>query len=262
MKFSRHALLPLFVALSLLTVGGACRAENSPLPAAMASEEAGGPSPEAENDPQLYLQLIARMQEKNLYFASLAHLDAFERRWPGNARAALLRGDALRETEYFERAKAIYRNLLKGEQSAAAYHGLGIIAARQGDQRAALEALEKANQLAPTNVFILNDLGYSQLLAGRADDARLSLHKAAELDQRNSRVGGNLALLYLLENKPERAQGIMKWYQLPDSKRQEIYRKFQELQAVKAKSGDESAEFDANKQKIDKVEGAPRSARE
>lgn len=262
MKFKRIALAPLCLALSLLTGPASSHAETSPPLSAMAGEEAGGRAPDTENDPELYLQLIAGMQEKSLYFAALAHLDAFDRRWPGNQRAALLRGDALRETAYFEKAKAVYRNLLKGEQSAAAYHGLGIIAGRQGDSRAALEALEKANQLAPTNVSILNDLGYLQLLGGHLADARLSLHKAAELDQRNARVGGNLALLYLLEKKPERAQGIMKWFQLPESNRQEIYRKSRELVDAKAKAGPESAEFDANGQKIDKVEGVSRRAQE
>lgn len=209
---------------------------------------------DAENDPELYLQLIAGMQEKNLYFASLAHLDAFDRRWPGNVRAALLRGDALRETGYFERAKAVYRTLLKSDLSAGAYHGLGLIAGRQGDQAGALEALEKANQLAPTSVPILNDLGYVQLIGARLDEARLSLHKAAELDQKNVRVGSNLALLYLLDKKPERAGSIMKWYQLPEAHRQEIYRKSQEMMKTYPGGQVLSTEISAAGQKIDKVE--------
>jgi len=211
---------------------------------------------DAENDPELYLQLIAGMQEKNLYFASLAHLDAFDRRWPGNTRAALLRGDALRETGYFERARAVYRNLLKSDLSAGAYHGLGLIAGRQGDQAGALEALEKANQLAPTSVPILNDLGYIQLIGARLDEARLSLHKAAELDQKNVRVGSNLALLYLLDRKPERANSIMKWYQLPETHRQEIYRKYQEMMKTFPAPPGSSTEVSAAGEKIDKVENS------
>ncbi len=217
---------------------------------------------DSENDPELYLQLIAGMQEKNLYFASLAHLDAFDRRWPGNARAALLRGDALRETGYFERARAVYRNLLKSDLSAGAYHGLGLIAGRQGDQAGALEALSQANRLAPTSVPILNDLGYVQLIGGQLDEARLSLHKAAELDQKNVRVGSNLALLYLLDRKPERAGSIMKWYQLPEAHRQEIYRKYQEMMKTYPALAESGTEVSAAGQKIDKVESPAPPKRE
>lgn len=243
-------------------VGQAAGAEMSSRSSVPTVEEAGRRQADVENDPELYLQLIAGMQERNLYFASMAHLDAFDRRWPGNPRAALLRADALRETEYFERAKLIYRSLLKGEQAAGAYHGLGLIAGRQGQRQAAIDALEKANQQAPTNVAVLNDLGYLQLLDRRLEDARLSLHKAAELDQRNARVGSNLALLYLLDNKAERAAGIMKWYQLPESNRQEIYRTAREMMGSQALGGQESEEFDANRQKIDKVDGGSPPPRE
>ena len=255
MKYVRRSLLQLFLVLSLLAAGGAAGADVASRSPVQAAEEIGHRQQDVENDPELYLQLIAGMQEKNLYFASMAHLDAFDRRWPGNPRAALMRADALRETAYFDRARAIYRSLLQGEQSAGAYHGLGIIAGHQGERQVALEMLGKANQLAPTNVAILNDLGYLQLLDGRLEDARLSLHKAAELDQRNARVGSNLALLYLLDDKVERAPGIMKWYQLPEKNRQEVFRMARELKGSATNLGQESVEFDANGQKIDKVEG-------
>lgn len=185
--------------------------------------------PDSDNDPVLYLDLIMGMQDKGLYFASLAHLDVFDQRWPNHPRAGVLRGDALRETGYIERASTVYRALLKSEQSFAAYHGLGIIAGRQGNRAEALAMLLKANLLAPTNVGVLNDLGYSQLLEWQLDDARMSLQKAAELDQKNLKVAANLVLLSLVEGKPERAAGIIKWYQLPDGQAQQIERKAQEL---------------------------------
>ena len=184
---------------------------------------------EGDNDPLLYLELILNMQEKGLYFASLAHLDAFDQRWPNHPRAAVLRGDALRETGYYERAAAVYRALLKGEQSFAAHHGLGIIAARQGNRPEAIAQLLRANALAPTQVAVLNDLGYLQLLDMQLEDARMNLQKAAELDQKNQKVAANLVLLFLLEGKPEKAAGLIKWYQLPEAQCQQLERKAQEL---------------------------------
>lgn len=203
-----------------------------PLAVAELAEERSPRQPDMENDPDLYLKLISEMQEKKLYFASLAHLDAFDKRWPANPKAALMRADALRETGYLGKATALYQTLLSGPQAAGAYHGLGILAARNGDNKAALAALQKANRLQPTSSLILNDLGYIQLLAGQLDDARLSLHMATELDPKDTRAGANLALLYLLDNKSERAAGIMQWYQLPETQRKDIYNKAESLSAA------------------------------
>ncbi len=217
------------LALGVLAPAMEAKADASSVPSAEVRGSDGAPRREMENDPELYLQLIAGMQAKELYFASLAHLDAFDRRWPANPRASLLRADALRETAYFDKAAALYQALLRGDQAARAYHGLGIIAGRKGDTPTALTAMEKANQLDPTSVPILNDLGYIQLLNGQLDDARFNLHKAAELDPKDARAGANLALLYLLEGKPERAAGVMQWYQLPESRRKQISSKAAEL---------------------------------
>lgn len=209
-----------------------------------------------ENDPEFYLQLIGNMQDKKLYFASIAHLDAFDLRWPGDSRAALLRGDALREVGYLERARVIYQGMLKIAPSAGAYHGLGIIASRQGDTAAALAALSKANQLAPTSSAILNDLGYAQLLTGQLDDARLSLHKASELDPKNGRAAANLVLLYIVIGQADKAQSIMNWYQLPEAQRQEIVHKAGEIASGREKKMLDSVQLSESKQKIDKVEAA------
>lgn len=178
----------------------------------------------AENTPEFYLQLIAGMQQKQLHFAAMAHLDAFELRWPDDRRAMLLRAEALRETGYLERAKRLYRHLLEREPLAAAHHGLGLIAAREGDLPLAHDALTQAVRLMPINVRMLNDLGYVQLLLGKSEEARLSLAKAAELEQQNPLVGANLALLHLLEGRAERAGQIMEKYAFPAAQREEIER--------------------------------------
>ncbi|MFA5083209.1 MAG: hypothetical protein WC474_11730 [Hydrogenophilaceae bacterium] len=181
------------------------------------------------SDPEMYLQLIGRMQEKHLYFASLAHLDAFDRRWPSNQRATLLRADALRETGYSDQAARLYEGLLKSPLAASAQHGLGLIASKNGDLNTALLALSQANQMDPTNAAMLNDLGYVQILLQRLAEAGFNLHKATELDPKNSLAGANLALFYLLDNKPARADGIMDWYRLTEKQRKDIIDKAAEL---------------------------------
>jgi len=162
-----------------------------------------------ENNPEFYLELIAGMQEKRLYYASLAHLEVFEQRWPKDKRALQLRADALRHIGDFAQARQYYRQLLAQESSAGAYHGLGLIAAAEGDLASASTALREAARLAPIDVRILNDLGYLQLLQGERAAARMNLLKASELAPDNRQVGANLALYQLLEGQEERAEQIM-----------------------------------------------------
>lgn len=231
-------LVPLMVMLMGCQTGMASTGNNvleiPPTVATPASErpiveESSTPTPDLNSNPDMYLDLIARLQGKNLYFASLAHLDAFDHRWPNNPRATLMRANALRETGYPDRAVTLYENLLQTPFAASAQHGLGLIASKRGDFDAALQALSRASQLDPTNASVLNDLGYVQILARRMEDAGFNLHKAVELDPNNARAGANLALYYLLDNKPERAKGIMDWYRLTDKQRKEIYDKAAEF---------------------------------
>lgn len=234
MKPANRPLLPLFVLLAACVAGmaGQSMAASPATPSAVeanSAETAQAPTPDLDSNPEMYLELIARLQAKSLYFASLAHLDAYDRRWPDQPRATLLRADALRETGYPNKASALYESLLQGSLAAEAQYGLGLIATKQGDLNTALLALHRANQLAPTNAAILNDLGYVQILLQQLGDAGFNLHKATELDPKNIRAGANLALYYLLSDKPERAAGIMDWYRLKEAQRKEITDKAVEL---------------------------------
>jgi Flp pilus assembly protein TadD len=175
-----------------------------------------------EQKPDIYLQLIASMQQRGLYYASLAHLDAFEARWPGRADATLLRAHALRESGQTEAAKALYGKLLNGSLAARAHHGLGLIAMRAGNFEEGSAALNRAAALAPTDANILGDQGYAYLMLGKFEEARLALFKAAELDEGNKRIGANLALLMTLSGKPEQAQELMQRYNLAPQVREEI----------------------------------------
>ncbi len=175
-----------------------------------------------EQKPDLYLQLIAGMQQRGLYYASLAHLDAFDARWPRRDDATLLRAHALRESGQADAAKAMYGKLLKGSLAARAYHGLGLIEMRAGNIEQGSEALSRAAVLAPTDAAILGDQGYAFLMLGKFEDARLALLKAAELDDGNKRIGANLALLLALSGKLEQAQELMQRYNLAPRVREDI----------------------------------------
>lgn len=180
------------------------------------------PNERSERDPDFYLELIVGLQQKRLFYASMAHLDVFDQRWPNDRRARLLRADALRQVGEPVAARQIYLGLLEKEELPGARHGLGLIAAAEGDLPGALAALQAAAALAPIDVRILNDLGYVQALLGRYGEARMSLYKAAELAPENVQVGANLALFHLLEEKPALAERVMEKYAFSVAQRQSV----------------------------------------
>lgn len=205
------------VALAANLLGGA---EASALPEI--SDKGAANAQTLDQKPDVYLELIGGMQQRGLYYASLAHLDAFDARWPGRADATLLRAHALSESGQTEAAKTMYGKLLDGPLAARAYHGLGLIAVRGGNLEEGSAALNRAAALAPTDAAILGDQGYAFLMLGKLDDARLALFKAAELDSGNKRIGANLALLLALSGKPEQAQELMQRYNLAPRVREDI----------------------------------------
>lgn len=200
-----------------------------PVAGATAGEDPAAPAAEALTSPAAYLQLIRGIQQKGLFYASLAHLDAYARRRPESEEAQVLRAHALRETGQAEKAGEAYRKLTQGAFAAEAYHGLGLIAMARGRYQEGVEAMGRAASLAPTNVDVLSDQGYALLLEGDREGARQSLFRAVELDSRNPRVGGNLALLWFVEQKPKQAEEVMRRYGLAEAVQRGIRQKAGEL---------------------------------
>ncbi|MEZ2306420.1 pilus assembly protein [Paraburkholderia sp. RCC_158] len=202
----------------------ACSALALALLGACASQQSGyGIGPQAERQamlqrtnrdpapdtPGMYLGLIDRMQSQGLYFASLAHIDAFEKQYGVTPDSILLRADALRMTDQPEASAAAYGQLLQTPLAARGHRGLGLIAGGQGDFGRAASELQQAAQLAPTDATVLSDLGYARLRAGDVAGARVPLMKAAELDSTNPKVVSNIALFLLANGQAASAQALM-----------------------------------------------------
>ena len=78
--------------------------------------------------PGMYLGLIQRMQAQGLYYASLAHIDAYDKTYGVMPESILLRADALRMTDQPAASAAVYAQLLKTPLAARGYRGLGLLA--------------------------------------------------------------------------------------------------------------------------------------
>ena len=192
------------VVLATLCLLGACASKDVPgygvgpqaERAAMAEQANRDPAPDT---PGMYLGLIDQMQSRGLYFASLAHIDAYEKQYGVSPDTILLRADALRMTDQPDAAATAYGQLQKTPLAARGYRGLGLIAGAAGDFAHAAQELQQAAQLAPTDAVTLSDLGYARLRDGDVNGARVPLMKAAELGQNNQEIVSNM-VLYLLAN--------------------------------------------------------------
>lgn len=207
---SLHLALLLCASAFLL---GACAA---PATRAMAEPPpaAGNPpaDPAAESTLETlptYLSLVQQMQGNGMWFASLAHIDAMEQKFGASPETRLLKADALRQTGQWPTSEALYLKLLDTPVRAAAYRGLGLLAGNQQHFPQAIEQLEKARQLRPTDGMLLNDLGYAHLMAVRFDGAQLPLMQATQLLPGNPKVAGNLALYFLVVGQADQARRVM-----------------------------------------------------
>ncbi|WP_109478369.1 pilus assembly protein [Paraburkholderia sp. C35] len=171
--------------------------------------------------PGMYLGLIDKMQAQGLYYASLAHIDAYEKKYGVSPDSTLLRADALRATDQPAASATAYTQLLNTPLASRGYRGLGLLAGASGDFERAAQALDHAAALAPTDVATLSDLGYARLRAGDIAGARVPLMKAAALDGHNQKVIGNVALYLLADGQTARAQALVKEQKLaPDVRAQ------------------------------------------
>ena len=133
---------------------------------------------------------------------------------PRDAQAAALRADILRRLGRPE-AGRWYTALLKTCQAPVAHHGLGLMAARDGNWTRAVQQFQQAVRGDSANSRFRSDLGYA-LLQARADAAaEFELQAAAQLDAGNRLAGMNLLLLAMVTGNAARAERYIAQWQ-PD----------------------------------------------
>ncbi|VVE08485.1 tetratricopeptide repeat protein [Pandoraea terrigena] len=171
---------------------------------------------------ELYLSTIRQIQEQGAYFASLAHIDQFRMQYGAAPDIDILRADALRETGQPDAAEHAYRALLSGSEAAAAWHGMGLVAAQRKDYAGAAQALREAVKRAPTQAFYLSDLGFALLRNGDMGAARVPLAQAAELRPDSRKVLSNLAVYLVVTGERSRADEVMTRADMPQATREAI----------------------------------------
>lgn len=184
-------------------------------------------------NPATYLSLIRKMQEQGLYYASLAHIDAYEQRY-GHAPAVLLmRADALRETDQLAAAEAGYRAVIAATSTmgagtqgallnAGAWRGLGITAGRRGNFTEAARCLQVAAQANPTDASTVSDFGYALMRAGEVEQARVPLMQAQQMAETSPKIAGNLVIWLTVNDRKDDAASLAAHAQLTAAARKAI----------------------------------------
>lgn len=227
---TRRAASPLLLAIAALLLAG-CGGVRDGYPNHAVAPSLAEPGTTPHDNKDVYLQLIHKLQQQGAYYASLAHIDAYRLRYGDSPELSQLQADALRETGQGDAAVPIYRSLLHGDQAAAAWHGLGLIAAAANQRNEAEQDLTKAVQLEPINSAYLSDLGYARLRANRIAEAREPLSMAAQLAPDDAKAVSNLALWAILDNQPQLADGLMQQAKLPQATRDAVYQLAAQLRA-------------------------------
>lgn len=189
----------------------------------MAAEAAADTKAGASVDTQAtYLKLVEQMQKENLWFASLAHIDALEQRWGISPESTRTRAEALRQTGQAIPAEAAYKRLLGTPLASAGYRGLGLLAGTRGNYAEAVQLLTQAQRRTPTDALLLSDLGYAHLRAGQIEEARLPLMQALQLRPDSTQAQANLALYLEVTNQRDQATALMDAHRMSETTRQAV----------------------------------------
>lgn len=201
---------------ALCCAGMACLLSGCGLMAGTPSLPPGASTPDpvqlakSPDNEKIYLQVIRKLEDSGQYYAALAYIDKYQGQWPANTEIDYLRATALRKIGRFGEAGALYRKLLGStDYKARSYNGLGLISAETGDYRKAVDYFRSAAAADPTNVDILNNLGYAALVQKDMNLAEITLFKAGQLGPQDRRVWSNIALYEIAAGHQYKAERIM-----------------------------------------------------
>lgn len=174
------------------------------------TEDSGAPTSDPDRARQLYLAVVAGLRHDKKSRAALGFLDDYDKVYPTDPRAGLMRADCLVDVGDLDGAAHLYRTLTGTPQiDAAAAAGLGMVDASRHDWNAAVVELKRAVALDPTSVRFNNNLGYAELKAGDLEGAEYTLRKAAEIDPSNVAVRNNLILVLRHAGKRDDLQRML-----------------------------------------------------
>jgi Flp pilus assembly protein TadD len=151
---------------------------------------------DAEHGRRLFLLIVDGLRQQNRSRAALAFLADYLKKYPGDENALLLQADCLVDTGAYAQAMPVYSGLRDGSHAAAAYAGLGRIAAAYRDWPNAAAQFAEASRREPANAGYVVNLGFALVRTAHYDEGVARLREATQLDP-NNRVARNDLILGL-----------------------------------------------------------------
>ena len=153
----------------------------------------------------LYLQLIRQARADGRPRAAIAYLDDFDRQFPRDRDAGLLRVNSLLDLGQVDEAEAAFATLSRtgasAKDAAAIDAAHGHVLAARGRWSDAVPAYSSAVAADPTSPVLRNALGYALLRAHRTDAAIEALRGAADLAPDDAIIRNNLILAYAVDGQ-------------------------------------------------------------
>ena len=196
----------LIAACSVLLMSGCANMGQAPWSGVAGASSCSKPS----SDQELSLNLADDLANDGKLHASLANLQNLADNLP---QVRLRKAKVYRLLGRSE-AEPMYRSLLGTCLAAEGEHGLGQLAVARGDNGQALEHLQRAAKLSPTDEKIRNDLGVVYLNQLRMEDARFEFLTAMELNQSNSLAAVNMVTLLIYQNNWKQASQFVSRFNL------------------------------------------------
>lgn len=167
----------------------------------------------------LYLQLIHQARADGRPRAAIAYLDDFDRRYPGDVDAQVLRVNAQLDLGDVDAAEAAAASLPNSGGGAVRGH---LLAAR-GRWGEAAGFYRQAVAASPADPMLRNALGYAELRAGETDASIESLRGALDLAPSATVVRNNLLLALTADGQGAQAEALLA--QVRDGRERDLLRR-------------------------------------
>jgi Flp pilus assembly protein TadD len=188
--------LPLFIAVM------AC----APFPAAFAADKEATVQMRTR---ALYLQLIHQVRADGRPRAAIAYLDDFDRQYPNDLDARLLRVNSLLDLGQVDQAETVLGTLARSPASAGLSAARGHVWAARGEWAKAVPFYSEAAAANPTEPMLKNALGYALLRIRNIGGAIEQLRAAADIAPGDEVIRNNLVLALILAGSKAQADQML-----------------------------------------------------
>ena len=177
-------------------------------------------APKGDPTRSLYLQLIEQARADGRPRAAIAYLDDFDRRYPGELQAQILRVNSLLDLNDVEAAERAVAVLPASPESSAVR---GHIFGARGRWAEAAALYRQAMDARPADALLRNALGYALLRLGQTAPAIEALRGAVDLAPTDPSIRNNLLLALTVGG--QRAEVEARLRQIRDGGEQDALRR-------------------------------------